>query len=79
MRCLTLAKRLANNGLQIFFASRDLVGNINSKIEENGGVSLKVLKEDTPETLIELIKDLNIDLLVIDSYEIDFEYEKKDL
>jgi len=73
MRDLVLAKQYA--GAKITFASQDLDGNINYKIIE-AGYNLKILGTNTKEELVELIKRLHIDMLVFDSYNIDYSFEK---
>lgn len=76
-RCLVLAKRLKklNDNLKILFATQDLDGNINQEILENG-FSIYSLKDNSFKTLSYHIKGLEIDFLIIDSYEIDYEFEK---
>lgn len=74
MRDLVLAKEFKNDN--IFFATQDLQGNINHKIIE-AGYKLEILKSDDFEELNSLIKKLNIDMIVIDNYDIDYDFEKK--
>jgi UDP-2,4-diacetamido-2,4,6-trideoxy-beta-L-altropyranose hydrolase len=73
MRDLVLAKQYKNDN--IIFACQDLEGNINQKILDSG-FNLKVLKNHEKDELLKLINDLKIDLLIIDHYGIDYEYEK---
>jgi UDP-2,4-diacetamido-2,4,6-trideoxy-beta-L-altropyranose hydrolase len=76
MRDLVLASRLKieNPDAKIFFASQNLDGNINHKILE-AGYRLHTLNSNKKVELLELIKLLHIDLLVIDCYDIDYMYE----
>lgn len=76
-RCLLFAKRLRDKkkNLKILFSTLDLDGNINSEILKNG-FSIYSLRDNTIEDLDYFIKGLNIDLLVIDSYEIDDNFEE---
>lgn len=73
MRDLVLASQFEN--AKIFFASQDLEGNINYKIEEQN-FELKVLQSNDIEEVVSLIKEYEIDMIVIDSYSIDYNYEK---
>ena len=73
MRDLVLASHYKE--ANIAFATQELPGNINHKIFESG-YEVKTLNSNDIEELVSLIEDLNIDLLVIDNYEIDYEYEK---
>lgn len=70
MRDLVLAKKYKND--EIHFACQDLKGNINSTIP----YPLHVLSSNETEELIKLIKELCIDLLIIDNYEINYKTEK---
>ena len=74
MRDLVLAKQYKNEN--IIFATQDLVGNINHKIIE-AGYKIELLKSNDFEELNDLIKRLNIDMLVIDHYEINYDFEKR--
>ena len=74
MRDLVLAKQFKNNN--IIFASRDLKGNINFKITKEG-YKLEILEDNNIKTLQRVIEKHNIDMIVIDNYEIDYEFEKK--
>jgi len=75
MRDLVLAQRDFKND-NIVFAVRDLEGNINHKITE-AGYKLEILQSNSIDELDNLIKKLNIDLIVIDHYEIDYNDEKQ--
>ena len=72
MRDLVLAKDYLND--TIYFATRNLDGNINQKIIE-AGYEIITLKTNDKDELIEVLKSLHIDLLVVDNYEIDYKYE----
>lgn len=74
MRDLVLAKQYKNKN--IIFATQDLVGNINHKIIE-AGYKIELLKSNDFEELNDLIKKLNIDMVIIDNYDIDYNFEKK--
>ena len=74
MRDLVLAKQYLNEN--IIFATQDLVGNINHKIIESG-YKIELLKSNDFEELNDLIKRLNIDMIIIDNYDIDYNFEKK--
>ena len=74
MRDLVLAKQFKDDN--IIFAVQNLNGNINHKIIE-AGYKIKLLKSNEFKELNKLIKKENIDLLVIDHYDIDYNYEKK--
>lgn len=76
MRDLVLAQRYAAKGHNIIFATQDLQGNINYKIDEAGYVTCSLKSNDFQE-LNALVKELSIDMIVIDHYGIDFEFEKK--
>lgn len=74
MRDLVLAKQYPNDN--IIFATQDLKGNINHKIIE-AGYELEILNSNDIKELDKLIKKLNIDMIVIDHYSIDYTFEKK--
>jgi len=74
MRDLVLASQYKD--ASIIFAVQDLKGNINHKIIE-AGYKVKILKFNDIEEITKLVQKLNIDLLVIDHYEIDSNYEKQ--
>lgn len=74
MRDLVLAKQYSKDN--IFFAVRDLKGNINFKVDEAGYKKI-LLKSNDIEELDTLIKKLDIDMIIIDHYGIDYEFEKK--
>ena len=73
MRDLVLASQYSNDN--VIFASH-LKGNINNKII-NAGYEVKILNSHDINELDSIIKDNKIDFLVIDNYEIDFNYETK--
>ncbi len=74
MRDLVLAKQYSNS--QIIFATQDLKGNINYKIVE-AGYQIEILKSNDIEELEKLIQKYNIDMIVIDHYGIDYNFEKQ--
>ena len=74
MRDLVLATQYPNDN--IVFAAQDLNGNINHKIIE-AGYEIKILESNEIKELDKLIKQLSIDLLVIDHYGIDFKFEEE--
>jgi UDP-2,4-diacetamido-2,4,6-trideoxy-beta-L-altropyranose hydrolase len=74
MRDLVLAGKYKD--ADITFAVRDLAGNINYKIKE-AGYKIEILKSNDIDELDLLIKKLQIDLLVIDHYDISYEDEKR--
>jgi len=77
MRDLVLAKKLAHEyaNANIIFASLNLNGNINSNIL-NAGYKLITLQSNSKIELKQLIKKLQIDMLVFDNYHIDYKFEK---
>jgi len=74
MRDLVFASRLQN--AEIFFATQNLEGNINRKIEA-AGFTLLPLQDNSFESLAEYIEKYNIETLIIDHYGIDYTFEKK--
>jgi len=74
IRCLILAKQYKD--ANIVFATQDLNKNINHKIIETG-YRVKLLKSNDVNELIKLVTKLDIDLVIIDSYNIDYKYEQK--
>ena len=70
-RSLVLASRLDER--EIFFATKSLEGDINNIIP----YPVFTLETSSIDELIKLIKELNIDKLIIDHYEIGFDDEKK--
>ncbi|MEA3315622.1 MAG: UDP-2,4-diacetamido-2,4,6-trideoxy-beta-L-altropyranose hydrolase, partial [Campylobacterota bacterium] len=74
MRDLVLAKQYKNSN--ITFATQNLDGNINHKIIE-AKYKLKILKSNNIKELNNLIKKLQIDMIVIDNYDINYKFEKQ--
>ena len=74
MRDLVLAKQYAAS--KIVFATQDLKGNLNSKIIE-AGYDVKNLVSKNLDELITIIEKLQIDMIVIDHYDIDYEFERE--
>ena len=77
-RCLVLAKRLKekNKNLKILFATQNLHGNINLEILKSG-FSIYSIKNNNLKELDYFVKGLFVDLLVIDSYEINNIFEEQ--
>ncbi|WP_165786820.1 UDP-2,4-diacetamido-2,4,6-trideoxy-beta-L-altropyranose hydrolase [Aliarcobacter cryaerophilus] len=77
-RCLVLAKRLkeCNKNLKIFFATQNLFGNINEEILKSG-FSIYSIRDNSVEMLDYFVKGLQINLLIIDSYDIDYKFEEE--
>jgi len=73
MRDLVLAKKFNQ---KVIFATRDLRGNINYKIKK-AGYQIAILKDNSYEEFSKLIKKYNPKIVVIDNYEIDYEFEKR--
>ena len=74
MRDLVLAKRYKDSN--IVFATQNLKGNLNSKIFESG-YSVETLDDNSMDEFQQVIDKYNPDLVVIDSYNIDYKFEKK--
>ena len=73
MRDLVLVNQFPNDN--IVFATQDLEGNINHKIDEVG-YKICILKSNEFDELDKVIKESNIDMIVIDHYKIDYNFEK---
>ena len=78
MRDLVLAKQYKVGN--IIFAVRELEGSIYYKIDEEG-YNKQILQTNDFEELDKIIKELNIHMIIIDHYEINYDFEKnlKDL
>jgi UDP-2,4-diacetamido-2,4,6-trideoxy-beta-L-altropyranose hydrolase len=78
MRDLVLASQLQKEfpHAKIVFASQSLDGNINHKITE-AKYEIVNLNSNMKEELLEVIKSWHVEMLVIDHYGIDAEYEKE--
>lgn len=74
MRDLVLADRFAD--AHIVFATQNLRGNINHKIEEKNH-TIELLNSNNIEEVIRLVKKYAIDMVVLDHYDIDYRYEKE--
>ena len=74
MRDLVLAGQLADK-YEIIFATMDLPGNINNKIEQSG-FPLHILASNGTDELIDLIRLLDVDMVVFDHYGMDEQFEK---
>jgi UDP-2,4-diacetamido-2,4,6-trideoxy-beta-L-altropyranose hydrolase/UDP-4-amino-4,6-dideoxy-N-acetyl-beta-L-altrosamine N-acetyltransferase len=75
MRDLVLAQKYLKKGVKIIFATQELEGNINYKIDE-AGFKRVVLQSNSKKELIKVLKKLSVDLLIIDHYGIDYKKEK---
>jgi len=73
MRDLVLAEQYPDS--KIIFATQELKGNLNHKIIEHG-YNIEILKSNNINDVNELIKKHNITMIVIDHYDIDYNYEK---
>lgn len=74
MRDLVLARQFPTS--KIVFATQMLEGNINHKIEEQN-YSIEILNSNHLNELIEVIDKLQIDMIIIDHYGINYEDEKQ--
>ena len=74
-RDLVLAKKYEKKSYKVIFASLDLIGNINHEILSNG-YKLMILKSNSKKELINLIKKIEVDILVFDNYNINNKFEK---
>ncbi len=74
MRDLVLAKQYPNNN--IYFATQNLEGNLNDKIIESGYKVIDLQSNDIDE-LDGIVKNLSINLLIIDHYDINYKEEKQ--
>lgn len=77
-RCLVLAKRLKeyDKNLKILFATQNLHGNINEEILKSG-FSIYSISDNSVKMLDYFVKGLRINLLIIDSYDIDYKFEEQ--
>jgi len=75
-RCLVLAKQYSINKNKIVFACEELTENANSLVLEKG-FDLVILKSQKVNELVDVCKTKKIDLLILDSYDFDYEYEKR--
>jgi UDP-2,4-diacetamido-2,4,6-trideoxy-beta-L-altropyranose hydrolase len=73
MRDLVLADQFSKNGDEVFFATKNLNGNINYKIP----FEVEIIENNSVEELIKIIKKYQIQRVIFDHYEIDFEFEKE--
>ena len=73
MRDLVLAEQFED--ANIVFATQDLSGNINHKIEEKD-YTIEILNSNDIEELIDIIKKYSVEMIIIDHYGIDYDYEK---
>ncbi len=73
MRCLALAKQYKKDN--IIFATRNLSGNVNNKIHQQN-YQIHNLISNKSQELAQVIKKLNMDMVVFDHYDIDYSFEK---
>lgn len=73
MRDLVLAEQFVD--ANVIFSTQELPGNINHKIKEKN-YAVEILNSNDIEVLIDIIKKRSIDMIVIDHYSIDHDYEK---
>jgi len=71
-----LAKQYENEDHNIIFATQDLPYNINDKIKDSG-YQVKTLLTNDVDEIINIIKLEKVDMVVIDHYDIDINYETK--
>jgi len=76
MRDLVLAQRYAKKGIHIIFAIQKLEGNINHKIVEVG-YDVELLQNNSLDKFQKIIDKHNPIMIVIDSYDTDYNYEKE--
>lgn len=85
MRCLTLAKQLKRQGMEVTFICREFEGNSISYLEREGMkvISLPVISDhlkwnDDAKETIEALANVgeSIDLLIVDHYGIDIRWER---
>lgn len=74
-RCMTLAKPLQKK-YKVIFCTQSLDGNINHKIIENGFEIIDIIK-NTPKEMIQIIKQYNPKITILDGYNFGYKYEKK--
>jgi UDP-2,4-diacetamido-2,4,6-trideoxy-beta-L-altropyranose hydrolase len=77
-RCLVLAKRLKeyDKKLKILFVTQNLSGNINQEILKSG-FSIYSIRDNSVHMLDYFVKGLQTNLLIIDSYDIDYKFEEQ--
>lgn len=77
MRDLTLAKQIQREipKANIYFATKNLAGNINHKITQEGFVTIEI-QSDSKEELSAIIEQKKIDFIILDHYDISLEIEK---
>lgn len=71
MRDLVLASQFDD----VTFVTRDLSGNINFKIIETG-YSIEIVKGNGLSEFVEVVEKLNPDIVVIDNYSLDYDFER---
>lgn len=73
MRDLVLATQYPDS--EIIFATQNLEGNLNAKIVESG-YQVKHLLSNELEELVNMVNELQVEMIVIDHYGIDYAFEK---
>lgn len=74
MRDLVLASRYPNSN--IVFACKNLSGNINKQIIKND-YKLEIISSNDIKELSNIIYKYDIDMIIIDNYDIDYKFEKQ--
>ncbi len=74
MRDLVLAQQFTD--ANIIIATQDLPGNINHKIKEEN-YKIETLQSNNIEEVLKLIEHYSIEIIIIDHYGIDYDYEKE--
>ncbi len=77
MRDLTLARQIKKKlpNIKIYFATKNLIGNINYKILENAFTLINI-NNDTKKELKSIIDTYTIDFIILDHYEITLKMEE---
>lgn len=73
-RCLTLANELDKLDYDIVFACLNLENNLSEKVLESG-FTLSILESN--EALFPLLQEAHFDFLILDSYDLGFDFEKR--
>ncbi|MEK4825818.1 UDP-2,4-diacetamido-2,4,6-trideoxy-beta-L-altropyranose hydrolase [Niallia sp. FSL W8-0951] len=79
MRCLTLAHMLREEGIKVSFICNKAEGDLSELIIQQGFNVYLNLIDDSKKTdhVVEILKKINCDLLIIDHYQIDIKWEKE--
>ncbi|MFC5735405.1 UDP-2,4-diacetamido-2,4,6-trideoxy-beta-L-altropyranose hydrolase [Cytobacillus gottheilii] len=78
MRCLTLANFLKENGAKVTFICADLKGNMIEHLKSKGFKVFTVADdlEVDAQCTISILKNIKVDLIIIDHYQIDIIWER---